>query len=537
MRRTIVRFLRNRDGNFAMITGLAALPLLLGVGMALDVSHVARKHSQLQQAADAAVLAVAREGDKLSADRAHQIAEQFLASNYNSAVSDLRISRDGTRVSLDVNAGTALAFGGLLGKDSWPLAVSASADVAYVDYEIGLVLDTTGSMKGGKLQAMKDAVVGLIDTMSAQVDEPERLKFAIVPFATFVNVGPQYGPKFDSAGKQIAGTGASWLDLEGKADFKQSELAPGASRFQLYENLGQKWRGCVETRDPAGKDLDVSDAAADPNNAQTLFVPAFGIDEPDTYANSYIASNAVPNDPSIAAKRERFKKYGVKTDSAGKPELGGLLDPAWSLLAVVIDPLTGKKKIPIDTSGGKGPGRACDMAPITPLSNKYDDLKKKVNALQANGNTNITEGVAWGWRVLSPGEPFTEGKDRSTGVQKIMIVLTDGANVFGTNGTGLGSSYSSYGYLVDGRLGISAGGQSATNTLMNSRTLAACDKVKAEGIEVYTIRLEEPDVKTGTVLKQCASVPDHYFDVPTRTMLDEAFGKIRDKIVKLRISS
>ncbi|MBS3650969.1 hypothetical protein KEU06_20355 [Pseudaminobacter sp. 19-2017] len=519
-----------------MITGLAALPLLLGVGMALDVSHVARKHSQLQQAADAAVLAVAREGDKLSADRAHQIAEQFLASNYNNAVSELRISRDGTRVSLDVNAGTALAFGGLFGKEKWPLAVSASADVAYVDYEIGLVLDTTGSMKGGKLQAMKDAVVGLIDTMSAQVDQPERLKFAIVPFATFVNVGPQYGPKFDSAGKQIAGTGASWLDLEGKANFPQSELAPGASRFQLYENLGQKWRGCVETRG-IGANLDVSDAAADPNNPQTLFVPAFGIDEPDSYANSYIVSPAKPNDPSVAAKIARFKKYGVKTDSAGNPLLGGLLDPFWSILSVITDPLTGKKYIPIDTAGGKGPGRGCDMDPITPLSNKYNDLKKKVNALQANGNTNITEGVAWGLRVLSPGQPFTEGRDRSTGVQKIMIVLTDGANVFGNNGTGLGSSYSSYGYLVDGRLGISAGGQSATNTLMNSRTLAACDKVKAEGIEVYTIRLEEPDVKTGTVLKECASAPDHYFDVPTRTMLDEAFGKIRDKIVKLRISS
>jgi hypothetical protein len=72
---------------------------------------------------------------------------------------------------------------------------------------------------------------------------------------------------------------------------------------------------------------------------------------------------------------------------------------------------------------------------------------------------------------------------------------------------------------------------------MNSRTLAACDKVKAEGIEVYTIRLEEPEVKTGTVLAECASAPDHYFDVPSRTMLDEAFGKIRDRITKLRISS
>jgi multimeric flavodoxin WrbA len=72
---------------------------------------------------------------------------------------------------------------------------------------------------------------------------------------------------------------------------------------------------------------------------------------------------------------------------------------------------------------------------------------------------------------------------------------------------------------------------------MNARTLKACDTAKAAGIEVYTIRLEEPNVATGTMLKECASAPDHYFDVPSRTMLDEAFDAIKDRIVKVRISS
>ena len=63
---------------------------------------------------------------------------------------------------------------------------------------------------------------------------------------------------------------------------------------------------------------------------------------------------------------------------------------------------------------------------------------------------------------------------------------------------------------------MTAGGASATNTLMNERTLKACDIAKAAGIEIYTIRLEEPNVATGTMLKECASAPDHYFDVPSR---------------------
>ena len=170
------------------------------------------------------------------------------------------------------------------------------------------------------------------------------------------------------------------------------------------------------------------------------------------------------------------------------------------------------------------------------MTSDYAGLKAKVNALQANGTTNIMEGVAWGNRVLSPGQPFSEGSAPKAGLEKIMIVLTDGSNVFGNTANDLGSTYSSNGYLVDGRLGITAGGASATNTLMNERTLKACDIAKAAGIEIYTIRLEEPNVATGTMLKECASAPDHYFDVPSRSQLDEAFAAIKPKIVRVRIA-
>ena len=108
-------------------------------------------------------------------------------------------------------------------------------------------------------------------------------------------------------------------------------------------------------------------------------------------------------------------------------------------------------------------------------------------------------------RVLSPGEPFSEGQGDEGGIEKIMVVLTDGSNVFGNTQNALGSTYSSIGYLVDGRLGITGGGYSATTDLMNVKTLEACTNAKADGIEVYTIRLEEPNVATGTMLKECAS--------------------------------
>jgi Flp pilus assembly protein TadG len=538
------RFAGDRGGNFALMSAVLATPLLLGVGMALDYSTITRTRSDLQNSLDAAVLSIAREGKNISDERANEIARRFLRENSSFDVTNVKVAHDGTAFSVGGTTNAPIAFGGLFGYAGWPVAAVSSADIAYASYEVGLVLDTTGSMAGGKLAAMKDAVNGLIDDMSSQVDNPDKLKFALVPFSSFVNVGPGYGPSFDGNGKQIDGTGAAWLDLEGASPLKQSELGAGASRFQLNANLGQTWSGCVETREQAGKDYDISDAPADPAKPETLFVPAFAVDEPDSggFLNSYIRSDAAPNDPSTAQKIKRWNKYGVRTDPAGNPLNGGLLDVVWALLNGLL--FGGQTTIPISTHaingyGQTGPGFGCVSQPLTTLSNDYPALKAKVNGLRAAGNTNIMEGVAWGMRVLSPGEPFSQGGDPRTtpNLEKILIVLTDGSNVLGNTGNSLGSTYSSLGYLVDGRLGITAGGSSSTGSRMNERTLAACTAAKEQGMEVYTIRLEEPNVATGSLLKDCASTPENYFDVPSRSQLSAAFGKIREQIARVRISS
>jgi Flp pilus assembly protein TadG len=542
----LTSFVSDRSGNFGVISSLLAVPLVLAIGVAMDFSSISSRKSTLQNAIDSAVLAIAREGQDVSDEQANAIARTFLDSNFDPKATTFEVSKVGTRFTVTARTSAGLAFGGLLGYQDWPVQAKASADIAYASYEIALVLDTTGSMKGGKLSAMKDAVQGLVDTMSTQVKDEEKLKFAMVPFAAFVNVGPEYGPKFTKKGKkgqQVAGTGASWLDLTATAEMPQSELATGASRFQLYQNLGKKWPGCVETRYAAGKDLDVDDTTPDPKKSETLFVPAFAIDEPDGWGfpNNYIKSDARPNDSSAAQKKKRWAKYGVETDGAGNPLNGGLLA---AVTTIVLDLLSGEETVAMNAasaaeiaSNKKGPGSGCDVQPITPLSNDYKQLKKNVDALQANGTTNIMEGVAWGNRVLSPGEPFTQTNSKTKDIEKIMIVLTDGTNVFGNTPNALGSSYSSNGYLVDARLTPGGSGASTTTAAMNERTLKACDTAKAAGIEVYTIRLEEPNVATGNMLEKCASAPDHYFDVPSRSQLDDAFNKIKEAIVRVRIAS
>jgi Flp pilus assembly protein TadG len=522
----VMRFAADMRGNFAIVSALLMIPLIIGAGLAVDITSMNRTKAALQRAMDSASLAIARKGEGMTDDAARAIAEKFVASNFGGKAGHIDVKRDGTAVTVSAAATVKLTFASLLGYDDAAVRASSTADMAYASYEIGLVLDTTGSMAGGKLQSMKDAVLGLIDTMTAQVPAKDQLKFALVPFATFVNVGDEFGPTFDALGNQ-RNDGASWLDMKGKINIPQVEFKKGTSRFEVFHHLGQKWGGCVESRMAKGnKHYDTQDIPPDPSKFDTLFEPAFAIDEGDTggYKNNYIASPVDPLDKTPLGQIKKMLKYGINLNPLGIP----LSINLWGAPPKM------------DLSGGKGPNAGCDTQPIVALSSDYATIEDKVKALKAAGDTNIMEGVAWGMRVLSPQPPFSEGLDPSKAahpVKKIMIVLTDGSNNFGNNNTGLGSAYSSFGYLVDGRLGTTTGNAATTNSLMNAKTLEACTNAKAEGIELYTIRLEEPDVKTGTMLKDCASDAAHFFDAPSRSDLDAIFKTIKTRITDVRLAS
>ncbi len=526
----IRRFGADRSGNFAIILALASIPIFGGLGLAVDYANASRMKSDFQQALDSASVAIAREGKAVTEDEARDIAITFIGENYKEGYTIIDVSVDSGLVTLEAKTVYDTTFARILGYNHIPIDGTSQAATDYHTNEIALVLDTTGSMEGGKLQSLKDAVKGMIDDMAAQNSIPEGLKFALVPFSDFVNVGPQHGPTFKSNGMQNP-DGASWLDLNGDVPVPQLELVSGLSRFQLYKHLGQTWPGCVESRVTAnGVDYAATDDTPKAAKPETLFVPAFNIDEPSGYyPNSYIDSNVDPFDTTPAGVEAKLAKYGVTTSPSGK------VQPATSWTPVTVDTSTsyfyGNYHRP------KGPGYSCSSQPLTPLTTNYSALKSKVNSLQAAGSTNIAEGVAWGWRVLSPGEPFTEGRAKKTSTNsKILVVLSDGANSFSVLNNNFKSAYSSYGYLVDARITPENASAAATNAKMDELTLKACGAAKMDGIEIYTISLEINEQATLDMLEACASDKQHFFNLPSRSMLDDAFKQIKDKIAKVRLT-
>jgi Flp pilus assembly protein TadG len=167
-----------------------------------------------------------------------------------------------------------------------------------------------------------------------------------------------------------------------------------------------------------------------------------------------------------------------------------------------------------DVSGSstKYPGALCSsnqLTTIQPLTDDFVQLNSKVNALTPAGNTNITIGLAWGMAVLSSKEPFAEGVAPGTpDVTKIIVLMTDGDN-------------------TENRWTSNASD-------INARTQLACQSAKTDGkILIYTVRLMEGNA---TLLENCASSPDNYYDVENAADLVPAFRAIGERISQLRLS-
>jgi hypothetical protein len=153
----------------------------------------------------------------------------------------------------------------------------------------------------------------------------------------------------------------------------------------------------------------------------------------------------------------------------------------------------------------------------------------------ADQNTNIAEGLAWAWRVISPDDPFTEGvaySDQKT--VKAIILLTDGQNLISGDNT-----FSSYGFgdAENPQLGANS------NQKLDEKTLELCSNVKAdkdgdvsdEDILLFTIafNVSGPILE---LLSDCATTPGHFFESPTNGELQTTFANIASGLQELRIA-
>ncbi len=196
-------FAQDRSGSVAIIFGLTVFVLGGLVALSLDYGRALTMRAKLQAAVDAAALAADPTGNATLAEATDAITATFnsnMIAGYLSATVTLAspiVIANGYRVSATANVPTS--FGKLLGMTVIPVGAQAEAVHANNTVEIALVLDNTYSMNGAKLDALKVAAKNLVTTISG-ASTPGSVKFSLVPFTAYVNVGMQY-------------RGASWMSV------------------------------------------------------------------------------------------------------------------------------------------------------------------------------------------------------------------------------------------------------------------------------------------------------------------------------------
>jgi len=219
-----------------------------------------------------------------------------------------------------------------------------------------------------------------------------------------------------------------------------------------------------------------------------------------------------------------------------------------------------------------GPNYMCSTTKITPLTTSETTIDDAIDDMQADGMTNIQQGLTWGWRTLSDNAPFTAGRENSNNQNmKYIILLTDGNNTYRTDGdsTPLLTAYGAWGYAypdknqnrwIDGLSSSDLAGTIYASTsfdttpessndfesIMNAHTLQSCINAKADGISIFTIAFDVSDGSSvKALLDECAGSGikngeevvadgDFYFDVDGNG-LDDAMASIAAQIGDLRI--
>ena len=208
----LTRLARDARGNTLAIVAAAMIPLAAMIGSGIDMSRAYMAKTRLQSACDAAALAGRRVMQNDAVDtNVVNTATQFLNFNFpqslyqTTAFSPNITKPESGTVHIDVRTRMPTAVMRMFGFSSLPLNVSCDASLNFVNTDIMLVLDVTGSMAqdvngrstsvaaNQKISALRDAVLALYDELKPIQDQLEannlRLRYGVVPYSSTVNVG------------------------------------------------------------------------------------------------------------------------------------------------------------------------------------------------------------------------------------------------------------------------------------------------------------------------------------------------------------
>lgn len=366
---------------------------------------------------------------------------------------DVTFKKDGDNISISIATSYEPSFMKMFGQGTMPVSVSSHSLLsgAGEPLNIAFVLDTTASMNGARMTALKAAATSFVDAVEPSLTANQS-KISIVPFADYVRIPTSYGDK-------------NWIEVQSPQD-------------QLVKTVDRE--NSINCRN-VGEGENV-----------------YSVCDFTAYTEELVTKEWIG---CMGSRRGDLHKTA---DYAGKNLLG---------------------------FNGTRAHCYTDYNMLAPLSSNPQDLKTTIANLNARGDTYIPAGLLWGWRTLSPNEPFTEAlNNKARNPKNILVLMSDGANTASIRGED-GDMVYHWGQPVSQKDSDKKNKEAA-----NKLTLEICHNAKAEGIEIVTIAYELDDVVTVDMLRECASAPGDAYTPDSAAELQKVFENLSKRKTEVRIT-
>lgn len=535
------RIARNERGNALIITAAALVPLLALVGSGVDMSRAYMAQARLQQACDAAALAGRRvmTGGAVDSNVTSE-ARKFFNFNFpqgtwNTDPFDPVIAQ-GADSTVTITAATRIktSIMTIFGFKTLPLSVACDAKQDFVNTDIVLVLDTTGSMADKaasgdtdtKIVALRKAVLALYDELSSVQTKLAaaglRLRYGIVPFSSGINAGdaimsanPSYmvSDNWTYQTRQVAETAPGSVSANSCYYYYSGGAYSAATRTCRYFTYGQ--RSLDVSRYVAGANVDVT--------------PMVG---PDTLTNPQ------PNPPPRITNWDGCIEERQTTSSITNASGYTIPTNAYDLDLATIpsSPATRWKpywpEVEYRPDTGKQPQVACPVAKVTRLRAwTRSDLSAFLDTLTPDGGTYHDNGMIWGARLLARSGIFAADNPETYGsmpVSRQIIYMTDGLIDTGP------TLYSTYGMEYwDKRVTGGWTSQDDQTARHNQRFKMMCAATKQMGVSIWVIAFASTLSDT---LNECATSASQASISANAAGLTSKFVEIGKNIGALRLT-
>ncbi|WP_243406176.1 Tad domain-containing protein [Sphingosinicella sp. YJ22] len=578
------RLARDKKGNTLAIVGAALVPLTAMIGSGVDMSRAYMAKARLQSACDAAALAGRRvmTGDQMSTavnDEAQRFFNfNFRQGQYQTAAFTPVVARSGPG-TIRVTAATTIptTIMRLFGYTTLPLNVTCDASLNFVNTDVMLVLDTTGSMlctpeesgncgrtseiTTSRIRALREAVLALYDALAPTQAQLEaagmRLRFGIVPYSSTVNVGSLLNPGHVASSVEYqtrvpiyvqsqstqtinnvnSGTCNSYrqdppvedvtFPVTGRTVSHSNGTCTVTTRqydrpatatfgFWYYERSAQDTSGYKTFAN------NVALPTRTPGTNQTADVWNGCIEERATTSainpNSGMAIPGQAADLNINlvpnSEETRWRPQWAEVEYF-RGDAGGNLTNRPSRVGARYDQIAGEP--------------ACPASARRLQAWTRTNIQNYVNGLRAEGSTYHDVGMIWGARMISNAGVFADSPDTHANmpVARHIIFMTDG-ELAPSN-----LAYSAYGIeYMDQRI-TGNGAANAQHGRHMQRFRMICNAARSLNAQIWVIAF---GTNLTAELRQCASSNDHASTSGNRAQLIQRFTEIGQNIGSLRLT-